>query len=290
MSLDNLLSGLTATYSNGDVTVNPSYDAGILSRAQKSLVELDSADLLTSAGLDSYQTLTGENPADYSMDMLDNRKKNWIAGGQSDISLYVKEHLDSLIDEIDEESQSRLAYSFCPNQDSEDNPNDYNLTRGLVHQNNEILKSIEENPNKYFNESLKNESPLIARYIAMDPETFINISKSDAQRTALLAIRKYGASDFLKVSRDILEGQKNDYASEDKAIQRSINSKLVDKSVELGMVLNGQERADLISSDVESLSALGEKYPGAQQIGQFTGEIFQYALANIEQNLSEGQN
>ena len=290
MSLDNLLDGLTVTNDAGENGANPNYNSVNLLKSQKGLTELGSLNMNTLEGLSAYQNLTGEDASTYSADMIDYRKQSRVSGGQNDIAVYVHEHLNNLIDEMDEDSQTRIAYTFCPNQDSETNPNDYNLSRKRVHSNNEILKAIEENPQDYLNRSLENESPLIARYIAMDPEAFINISKSDAQRNAFLTIKKYGASDFLKESRNILENQKEIYDSENQRIREEMNTKLNDKSVELGRVLNGQERANLISSDIESLSALSESYPGAQQIGQFTGEVFNYALANIEKNLSENQN
>ncbi len=286
MSLDDVLNNLSVKGENGSIA-NPDYNSVNLLEAQKDLAKLSSLDMNTIEGISSYQILTGEDVSAYSADMIDYRKQSRISGGQNDIAVYIREHFDNLIDEMDEDSQTKIAYTFCPNQDSHDNPNDYNFTRNIVYESNEILKSINENPENFLNEHLKNESSLIGRYISNSPEEFLKISQSDAQRTALLSIKKYGASDFLKESHSILENQKNTYASEERRISEEMNTKLNDKAVELGRVLNGQERADLISSDIENLSALSERYSGAQQLGQFTREVFQYALANIERNLEE---
>tara|TARA_Y100000310_G_C20513836_1_gene730187 strand:+ start:79 stop:939 length:861 start_codon:yes stop_codon:yes gene_type:complete len=286
MALDDVLNNLTVE-DNGNRVVSPNYNSVNLLEAQESLAKLNSFNMNTLEGLSDYQTLTGDDVSAYSGDMIDYRKQSRLSGGQNDMSLYIKEHFENLIDEVDEESQTRIGYTFCPNQDSENNPNDYNSTRNIVHQNNEILRSINEDPENFLNQHLENESPLIARYIMNSPEEFLKISQSDAQRTALLSIRKYGASDFLKETSKVLESQKNSYDSENSRIMGEVNSKLDDKAVELGRVLTGQERADLISSDIQSISELAERYPGAQQVGQFTGEIFKYALANIKRNLEE---
>ena len=258
MTLDDMLGNLVTKKGN-KWEVNSNYAPSSILEAAKGLDELRKADLSTKDGLKAYSTLTGDNPTNYSAEKLDLRKEARSRGGQISLSSYVDKHFKNVIGELDEAAQVSLGFQYCPRIDISGN-NPYNATRGIVIASKETLEQIERDPDKFFTEELKKETPLMGHYMTMFTREFLDISQREARQNASLAITKYNPAKFLIDTKGLFQT----HYGEAIKIQEAIRTKIEVAQKNHGTVLTAAEIANLTSAkqkDLEKFSEAGNLSP-----------------------------
>ncbi len=286
MTLTKLLTNLTVE-KNGKIDVNPSYDSKTFLNTGKKLNELNRCDTTTKEGLEKYFTLTGDDVSKYSSEKVEYRKETRHSGGQSDLSAYANKHFNKILGEIGEETQAKLAFKYCPENDIEGNHKPYNTARVIVSNAKKTLQEIQENPDKYMSNELKKETSIMKRYIAMYTDEFFAIEQREAQKTGELALSHYDVGKFLKLTTQNLEKQSKRLTETVEEIGKRINTKTKIAEINKGRILYSIETANLVSHERKELEGTYEKYSDAQILKPFKENIFNLAIQEIESKLAK---
>ena len=277
MALEGILDKLTVE-KDGEFKASNKYDSQVLYGTNEGLAELDRTDLDSEEGLAKYKTLTGDDPKNYSHRKLTFRKDKRLRGGQKDFGAYVDNNFEKITDELDEQTQTQIAYSFCPTKDISGNKaKPYNATRITISDAEETINNIIGNPDKYIKEEMEKETPLMARYIARFAEEFIEIEKSEAQYGALQAIQKYTPAKFITDTKKHLGEQSKEFRKKDSALREKINEKL-----ESAKGLRARSRAKLIEKEYKQLEKLNEEYIDIEMEKRLIQETVSHAITTIK--------
>jgi hypothetical protein len=265
---------------DGKIKASDKYDSQVLYGSNEGLTELKRANLDSKEGLDNYQKLTGEDPAKYTPAELGLRKKALLEGGQGDLSAYVEQNFEEIIDkDIEEKMQTQIAYSFCPTEDFKgDKAKPYNTTRKTITDSKETIKKISEKPEEYMKGEMEKETKIMARYIARFAEEFFEIEKMEAQQNALQAIQKYNPVKFVNDTKKYLSGPSKEFREKEFTLNEKMSEKL-----KTAKGMTAPERMKLISEEYTQLQKLNETYAMNMELEkQLTQEVVSNAIETIK--------
>ncbi|MEA3329443.1 MAG: hypothetical protein U9Q06_01745 [Nanoarchaeota archaeon] len=290
MTLDQILGPLTVER-DGEIKVNDKYFPETILLASDNLEKLKATNLETTEGLKAYKTITGENPDNHSYQRLNFRKNVRLEGGQRDLENYINHHFDNLIGELDEQIQTSLSYTHCPIKDiSDKSATRYNITRKIVGDTKEKIQKINENPEEYLAEEIKNESQIMKEYLSRHAEEFIKFEQSEAQQNTILAIHKYGQTNFLKDTKRYLESPVKELLEKQSELETSKKNKIKATEDKKGRVLTSKERANLVSDDCNKLKELSKRYMNIELGNRLAQEVASYAIGKIKEKSNKNQN
>jgi len=288
MTLDEILGNLTVE-KDGKREINDKYIPELIVSAGDSLSELEKADIETGEGLAVYEKITGDNSAQYSPEELNFKKGIRLKGGREDLGGYVNRHFDNLIDELEEPIQVNLAYTYCPTKDiTSDEATEFNQARKIISDAREKLQKIKENPEAYLTEEIKNESPLMARYLSRYAKEFLEFEESEAQRKAVLSIQGYNAAKFLKDVKKQSDTQPGKLHEKKSAIEKDMKTKIekVMRKNE-GKPITPRERAELLSDEYVKMKKLSEEHSDMEMYSKFTQDVASYAINTIKEKIKK---
>lgn len=283
MTLDKLLGNLTKT-ENGKRNVNPIYVSEFLTGATNKLLELEKLDITTTNGLNAYSALTGDDPTKHSQKIAELRKQARLIGGQADLSNYVDKHFNKIIEELDETTQINVGFQYCPEKNIEGNHKPYNTVRTIVTNTKEELQAIKEDPEKYINNILKKESPIMIHYITRFTDEFLNIKQEEAKRNSALAIAHYDAGKFLRMTKQHFDTQNKAIQKEQEDFETTIKTKIEMAEKNKGRILSIAETIDLISDKRKKLQNAYEKNSDASMLEPFILNTVSLAIEAIKKN------
>ncbi|MEA3248286.1 MAG: hypothetical protein U9Q73_01125 [Nanoarchaeota archaeon] len=292
MTLDQILGQLTVER-DGKIKVNDKYFPETILLASDNLEKLKATNLETTEGLEAYKTITGENPYNDSFQRINFKKNVLLEGGREDLRNYMGHHFGNLIGELNEQIRTSLSYTHCPIEDiSDKSATRYNVTRKIVGDTKEKIRKINENPEVYLAEEIKNESQIMKKYLSRHAEEFIKFEQSEAQQNAILAIHKYGQTNFLKDTKRYLESPVKELLEKQSKLETSKKTKIEATEDKNGRVLTSKERANLVSDDCNKLEELSKEHMNIELGNRLTQEVASYAIGAIkeESNKKENQN
>jgi hypothetical protein len=281
MTLDKVLGHLTKT-ENGKRIVNSIYASEFLTESSGKLAELEESDITTIEGLEAYSTLTGDDPSKYSQEKTEFRKKARLSGGQSDLSGYVNKHFNEIVDELDETTQTRLGFQYCPKNEAEGSHKPYNATTSIVRGHKETIRKIKENPAEYTENEIRNESQEMKHYIIRFTQEFLDIDKREAERNALLTISHYGAGRFLRVTKQHFDTQARGLENKQEEIGKAMDAKIETAEKKTGRILSVAEITSLVSNERKDLEKAFTEYSDYQSLQPFTQNTMGLAIQAIK--------
>ncbi len=214
MTLENIVKGLRTVDENP--VANPEYDSGILVSTGKYLDDLGEINTRTKEGLASYRELTGLKTKSVSSEKIDLTHRQIHADVTEGFGEYITKHIEPITGELKDIVQLNIGYSFCPEAESGDKK--YNTVRDVACKVKELIKTIEENPEAYISQQIKDAQDFMKAIVARFPDEVRQIDAQDAQRKALGAIQKYGSKDFVVKTHGHLETLKTAYITDMKAL------------------------------------------------------------------------
>jgi len=255
------------------------YNPVAFCRVSEGLESLKNIDFNSKDGLRNYGKLVGERFEGDSKEKLEILRSGYLSGGQGDLETYVDHHFDNLLGEIDEAVQTELAYNFCLTKKVRGRgAKKFNETVEMVSRAKETIREIEGNPEGYLKKEIgKRKTIVMKRYLSQLGEELLELDRSEARRDALLAIRKYGANDFIKDTRKYLVKLAGEFNKKASVLQNKIKAKIEEAEVNLGRGLKSLERAELISGEYAELQKLMETYRDVELESQLKGGVAEVA-------------
>lgn len=289
MALDDILGKLTGT-KNGTKKANNEYSSKFLISASNNFKKLEEADIRTPQGLEIYKNITGDNPNEYSPRVLETRKRAHL-DKREDLGLYVNRHFGNLVGELDESIKPRLAYAFCPTGEiSDETAKNYNKIRKVVSNAKEKIQKIEADPERYFNEEIKKESPLMKQYLPRYANELIASTKNEAQRNAMLAIQKHGATRFLTDTKKYSDTQMIKLREKQSVLETKMKAQVDSAEQGKGRILTSIEYATLTLDNYRKSQKLSKEYESFEASNGLMQSVASYAIKTIEEKKNKTKN
>jgi hypothetical protein len=187
-------------------TPNNKYNSKVVQKASEALMAFRDTDLSTTEGLKAYRTQTEEDPNKYSVREISARKKARYEGGTKELLMYTYKHLGKVAEELDEPTQVNLGIKYCPNTDLNGNK-PYNATTNTIRLNAKTIEKIDQEPDQFFDESIRGESDAMKHYMVKYEREFLTIAREEAAEDTAFAVIKYGPVKFLQVTGTHLRTQ-----------------------------------------------------------------------------------
>lgn len=257
MNLENILGELFAE-KDGKREAKP-YSSESFYNFAKGLTDLGRVDVSKPEGLNDYLRLTGEDPAKYSLEEVDLRRRAWISGGHSDLGDYIHSNFDGLVGELDEVTRTELAKNSCPEKESDDAS--YEFARKIVSKSKKTLEEMKRDPEGFLKRNAG--SPTMAFYMRAFSGEYFGLKQREAVAHSSLAVRHYGSADFLITSKSLIDQQYNEFKEKKEELQKEINKKIDEESVKIGRIISANENAHLTKDLRKRLSELSDEYPDA---------------------------